>query len=36
FSEPGKSLFIGEVLQKQRQIFKDMDVPSPGAVASLC
>jgi transposase len=36
FSEPGKCLFIGEVLQKQRQLFKDMDVPSPDAVASLC
>ena len=36
FIEPGKSLFVGEVLQKQRQIFKDMDVLAPDVVASLC
>lgn len=35
FSEPGKSLFVGEVMQKQRQIYKDMDVPTLDAVASL-
>jgi transposase len=29
FSEPVKSLLVGEVLQKQRQVYKDMDVPSP-------
>lgn len=36
FTEPGKSLFVGEVLQKQRQIYKDMDVLAPDVVASLC
>lgn len=35
YTEPGKSLFIGEILQKQRQIYKDMDVPAPDVVASL-
>jgi hypothetical protein len=35
FTEPGKSLFVGEVLQKQRQIYKDMDVLAPDVVASL-
>jgi transposase len=36
FTEPGKSLFVGEVLQKQRQIYKGMDVLAPDVVASLC
>lgn len=36
FTEPGKSLFVGEVLQKQRQIYKDMDILAPDVVASLC
>jgi len=36
FTEPGKSLFVGEVLQKQRQIYKSMDVLAPDVVASLC
>ena len=35
FNEPGKSLTVGEILQKQRQIFKDMDVLAPDAIASL-
>lgn len=35
FTEPGRSLFVGEVLQKQRQIYKDMDVLAPDVVASL-
>jgi len=35
FTEPGKSLVVGEVLQKQRQLFKDMDVLSPDVIASL-
>ena len=35
FTEPGKSLFVGEVLQKLRQIYKDMDVLAPDVVASL-
>ncbi len=35
FTEPGKSLIVGEVLQKQRQLFKDMDVLSPDVIASL-
>ena len=35
FTEPGKSLTVGEVLQKQRQLFKDMDVLPPDTVASL-
>jgi transposase len=36
FTEPGKALFVGEILQKQRQIYRDMDVPAPDVVASLC
>jgi len=36
FTEPGKSLFVGEILQKQRQIYKDMDILAPDVVASLC
>lgn len=35
YTEPGKSLIVGEVLQKQRQLFKDMDVLPPDTVASL-
>jgi hypothetical protein len=35
YTEPGKSLTVGEVLQKQRQLFKDMDVLPPDTVASL-
>ena len=35
YTEPGKSLTVGEVLQKQRQLFKDMDVLPPDVVASL-
>ncbi|MFA7490467.1 MAG: IS1634 family transposase, partial [Mariniphaga sp.] len=35
FTEPGKSLIVGEVLQKQRQLFKDMDVRPPDVIASL-
>jgi transposase len=35
FAQPGKALTVGEVLQKQRQIFKDMDVSAPDVVASL-
>jgi transposase len=35
FNQPGKALTVGEVLQKQRQIFKDMDVLAPDVVASL-
>lgn len=36
FSEPGRAPFIGEILQKQRQIYRDMDVLAPDVVASLC
>lgn len=35
FTEPGKSFTVGEVLQKQRQIFKHMDVLAPDAIVSL-
>ena len=35
YTQPGKSLTVGEVLHKQRQLFKDMDVLPPDAVASL-
>ncbi len=35
YTELGKSLTVGEVLQKQRQLFKDMDVLPPDVVASL-
>jgi len=34
FTQPGKSLIVGEVLQKQRLLFKDMDVLPPDAIAS--
>lgn len=36
FNEPGKALFVGEVLQKQRQIYKDMNVQAPDVISSLC
>jgi len=32
FTEPGKRLFVREVLQKQRQIYIDMDVLAPVVV----
>lgn len=35
YTEPGKALTVGEILQKQRQLFKDMDVLPPDTVASL-
>lgn len=35
YTQPGKSLTVGEILHKQRQIFKDMDVIPPDTVASL-
>lgn len=35
FIEPSKSLTVGEILQKQRQIFKDLDVLAPDAIESL-
>lgn len=36
FITPGKDPFIGEVLQKQQQIYLDMDVKNPVTAASLC
>lgn len=35
FEEPGKALYIGEILQKQRQIFDEMDIIPPNVVSSL-
>ena len=35
YTQPGKSLTVGEILHKQRQLFKDMDVTPPDTVASL-
>ena len=35
FNEPGKALFVGEVLQKQRQIYKNMNVQAPDVIPSL-
>jgi transposase len=35
FNETGKALFVGEVLQKQRQIFTDMNVQAPDVISSL-
>ena len=35
FTEPGKSHTVWEILQKQRQIFKHMDVMAPDSIASL-
>lgn len=35
YTQPGKSLTVGEILHKQRQLFKDMDVIPPDTVASL-
>ena len=36
FITPGKDPFIGEVLQKQQQIYLDMGVKNPVTAASLC
>lgn len=35
YTQPGKSLTVGEILHKQRQLFKDMDVIPPDTVATL-
>ena len=35
FEEPGKALYIGEILQKQRQIFEAMGFNAPDVVSSL-
>lgn len=36
FQEPGKEPFVGELLNKQRQIYLDMEVEPPANPASLC
>jgi len=36
FRQPGKDLYIGEVLSRQKQIYLDMDVPEPSNITSLC
>ena len=36
FRHPGKEPYIGEMLDKQRRIYLDMDVPVPANVTSLC
>lgn len=36
FRHPGKEPYIGEMLEKQRQLYLDMDVPVPTNVTSLC
>lgn len=36
FQEPGKDPFVGELLNKQRQIYLDMEVEPPANPASLC
>ena len=33
---PAKTPYIGEMLEKQRQLYLDMDVPVPTNVTSLC
>ncbi len=35
FEEPGKALYIGEILQKQRQIFEEMEIAPPNVISSL-
>jgi len=35
FNEPGKSHAVSEILQKQRQVFKDLDVLAPDVISSL-
>ena len=36
FRQPGKEPYIGEMLEKQKQIYIDMEVPVPTNVTSLC
>lgn len=36
FKQPGKEAYIGEMLEKQKQIFLDMDVAVPSNIISLC
>lgn len=36
FRHPGKEPYIGEMLDRQRRIYLDMDVPVPANVTSLC
>ena len=35
FRQPGREPYIGEMLEKQRQIYRDMDVPVPENITSL-
>lgn len=36
FIHPNKDTYIGEMLEKQKQIYLDMDIPIPSNVTSLC
>ncbi|WP_289395403.1 hypothetical protein [uncultured Phocaeicola sp.] len=36
FKQPGKDLYIGEILTKQRDLYCAMDVQAPESIASLC
>jgi len=36
FKQPGKDMFVCEVLNKQKQIYLDMEVPEPSNITSLC
>ena len=36
FKQPGKDLYIGEILTKQRDIYCAMDIQAPESIASLC
>lgn len=36
FKQPGKDMYIGEMLSKQKQLYNDMEVPEPSNVTSLC
>jgi len=36
FTEPGKAPYVGEVLQKQKLLYLDMEVEAPVNFAALC
>ena len=36
FIHPNKDTYIGEMLEKQKQIYLGMDIPIPSNVTSLC
>ena len=36
FQQPGKALFVGEILNRQKQLYEDLGVQPPMNPASLC